>query len=142
MARKVNGQTYREWRDKFLADNSMTLPLDLATKRTTLFLACPHGFFPSLDAQRWSTFVSMDSGADKRDGLVYMADADTGKPVVDAYIQLELDDFRAACVRRAALAFVDVEYIREMAHAWAAQHPGQIVDVDAFVDDVKRAAGL
>ena len=142
MTRKVNGQTYREWRDEYLATKHITLPMDLAGKRKLLYSACPLGFFPPVAGLQWQAFVSMDSYADRRSGQVYIADATTGSVAVDAYVQLAFDEFREVCVRRAALAAVDIDAIREMAETWADAHQTAKLDVDAFMDDVKHAAGL
>lgn len=142
MTRRVNNQTYGEWRAEYLATHNLTLPMDADTKRKTLYAACPNGFLPSADQQRWSAFVGMDRGADQREGLVLLADPTTGKPQVEEYVQLAFDDFREVCVRRARFAAVDIAHIRAMAEVWAASHANVIADLDAFMDDVKQAAGL
>jgi hypothetical protein len=141
-ARKVNGQTYREWRDDYLSSSAMTMPMDLEARRQMLFAACPNGFLPSADGLRWQAFIGMDSSADKRDGLVLVADPMTGRVAVDEYVQLAFDDFREVCIRRATLAAVDIANIREMALHWADANHQTRLDVDAFMDDIKRAAGL
>lgn len=142
MPRKVNGLTYREWRAQYLAAAKLTLPMDLDTKRRALYQACPIGFFPDPSQQRWQTFITMDSTADKRDGHVYLPSPSNGSVIVQPYVQLELDDFRAVCIRRATLAAGDLEAIREMVIDWADAHQQAGVNVDKFMDDVKRAAGL
>jgi hypothetical protein len=90
----------------------------------------------------WQKFVEIDRGADQRSGQVYLTGAAPGKRDVDEYVQLAFDDFREVCVRRAALAAVDLDAVREMATIWAAANPQVRLDVDGFMDDVKRAAGL
>jgi hypothetical protein len=142
VTRKVNGQTYREWRDAYLATNGVTLPMNLSSKREMLFAACPHGFFPPVAGLQWQAFINMDRGADQRAGQVYIADATSGTVAVNAYVQLAFDEFREVCVRRAALAAVDIDAIREMAETWADAHQTAHLDVDAFMDDIKKAAGL
>lgn len=141
-ARKVNGQSYREWRGDYLQSTPLTLPMDLEAKRQALFAACPNGFLPSADGLRWAAFLDMDSNADRRDGLVMVADPSTGRVAVDEYVQLPFDDFREVCVRRATLAAVDIASIREMALHWADVNQQAHLNVDAFMDDVKQAAGL
>jgi hypothetical protein len=141
-ARKVNGQTYREWRDQFLAANNLTLPMDLETRRQTIYQSCPHGFFPPFNEMHWQKFVEIDRGADQRSGQVYLATSTPGRRDVDEYQQLAFDDFREVCVRRVALAAVDIDAVREMATVWADAHPQQKLNVDSFMADVKRAAGL
>ncbi|MFL5862552.1 MAG: hypothetical protein ACJ780_17550 [Solirubrobacteraceae bacterium] len=141
-ARRVNGQSYREWRDDFMAANGLTMPMDLATRRQMLYQACPNGFFPPFNDMHWQKFVEIDRGADQRSGQVYQTGAAPGKRDVDEYVQLAFEDFREVCVRRAALAAVDLEAVREMATIWADANPQTRLDVDRFMDDVKQAAGL
>lgn len=147
MARRVNGQTYREWRADFLDKQNMTLPLDLETKRRTIYAAIPNGFLPSSDEQRWQWFIKMDSAADQRDGLVYTFGSANGRSAaVEQYVQLSLPDFREACIRRARLAGDDLDRVRDMVIDWNAANPSQQLDIDVFmseiVDVVRRAAGL
>jgi hypothetical protein len=54
----------------------------------------------------------------------------------------DLDEFTEYVVQKVALTTDDIGAVRREVEEWDEKHPGKILDLDAFMGDVRRAAGL
>ncbi len=63
-------------------------------------------------------------------------------PVIVQQLELPFDEFRLRQIGKFVLVKGDIEAIIHEANAYAERWPGRIPDVDAYVSDIRAAAGL
>lgn len=137
--KKIDGKYLHQWILDQIETRHPSGDFSIPDENTALYTIVPRGYMQSLDELQRQDWNASFRNAMSRGG--YRALGGPGGTQAAPIKQMAFPEFFEVCVGRAVLAKGDLEAIQVDAVAWAAQNDPAL-DIDAFMADIKAAAGL